>query len=126
MSFLFGGAKRRVEEDLERIRKANLPDKPVPPTVANEHGTSFTNENGASFTNEHSAASAGADKGSAREAHAGAVEITGQYEEPARVDNKTAFSLVIAVLSVILPYVGGVAVLLFAFWAFIQLIARQA
>jgi hypothetical protein len=92
MSFLFGGAKRRVEEDLERIRKANLPEKKQ--TAGDAGGENGLTERGAE-----------------------------PLAEPAQLDKKTIFSLVAAALSVILPYIGGFALLLFTFWALTQLLA---
>ena len=89
MSGLFGG-RRRVEEDLERIRAANLPaaDKPAQPEQPPDDIDQSPTPDGCS------------------------------------PDAKTTLSFVLAAFSVVLPYVGGFAVMLLALWLLIRLFVR--
>jgi len=78
----------RVEEDLERIRAANLP----PETLAGEDA--------------------------AKKADTGLIK-----DKTKDVTSREIFAMALAALSVVLPYVGVIALILLGFWAMIKLIA---
>ena len=80
--------RSRVEEDLERIRRANLPPEAL------------------------------ADENAARLADRERIK-----ERVKDVAGKEIFAMVLAALSVILPYVGVIALILLGFWAMIRLMA---
>ena len=91
---MFGG-KRRVEEDLGRIRGANLPNNAPPPDSIIADGI--------------------AGKAPPPQDPAG--------DDYTDAGAKTIFSIVVAVFSLILPYLGAVAALLFLFWLAFRLMA---
>ena len=96
---MFGG-KRRVEEDLERIRRANLPPR-APEAAETMEAVKHA---------EHTGASEPAGDAQNREA-------------PVDIGTKEIIALILTAFSYVLPYVGIFAVLLLGIWLVLQLLS---
>jgi len=121
---MFGG-RRRVEEDLERIRLANLPTANLPQANLPDENQPQVNSD-ADASNAHDENIDLANQNAITE-QTGVDYLTEQAEQAniqdklKEITNKEILAMILAALSHVVPYVGIFALLLLGIWVALRL-----